>query len=148
MLVVRPEILVKLAALVWYSGVMILWGKSISMIIEAAALGSGPEWAGSAVLSGLGLGLVKSKYLFSGICKKNITRIYTLQTPKIWQFYRTRFYFFLALMIGGGNWAYGLAQGRAGLLLSLAVLEISVATALFVSGKWFYKNWNQNTSAR
>lgn len=135
---VKPYTLVKLAAIVWFTGVIILLVKSSGMLIETVNNGAPLVWVFISVLIGLVFGKVKAKYLFIRLCKKNIKRILALESPKIWQFYRTRFFFFLFCMILFGNYAYDLARNNIYFLLSLAVLELSISTALFISGKCFY----------
>jgi len=110
LLAVKLNTLVKLAAIVWFAGVIILLIKSSGIFIETISKGTPIVWVVIAVLFGLILGLVKAKILFIRICKKNIKRIQALKSPKIWQFYRTRFFFFLFCMILFGNYAYDLAR--------------------------------------
>jgi hypothetical protein len=143
LLAVKLYTLIKLAAIVWFSGVVILLIKSSGMFIEAVNKGAPIVWVIIAVLIGLVLGRVKAKYLFVRICNKNIKRILALESPKIWQFYRTRFFFFLFGMILFGNYAYGLARNNID-LIALAVLELSISTALFISSKCFYAYYIAN----
>ena len=89
--------LMKLAALVWFAGVFILLYKSTVMVIEAVDIGAPLSVAVFTMITGMVIGLVKAKYLFIPLCKKNIKRISGLKSPKIWQFYRLRFFFFLVL---------------------------------------------------
>lgn len=128
-----------LAALVWYIGVVVLLVKSSGLLLAAERLGTGPLWLAPAVLGGLLIGWLKAKYLFIKLCKRNIERINGLAQPRLWQFFRTRFFFFLALMVSGGNYLAELAQGDTLLLIALAVLELSVATALLVSSHCFWR---------
>ena len=130
--------LVKLAALVWYSGGVILLFKSTGMVREAKLLGASPDLILLAALTGVILGWIKSTCLFERACKKNIDRILALASPKIWQFYRIRFFFFLCAMILFGSWAYAGARNQVHLLLGLAGLELSVSTALLISGRCFH----------
>lgn len=133
------KMLIRLAALVWFAGVFILLFKSTALLIEAVRTGAPFLAAVLAAATGVVIGVIKAKYLFIRICEKNIQRILALKSPKIWQFYRTRFFFFLALMIAFGNWAYRLSSHSAVLLAALAVLELSVSTALLISGNSFRK---------
>ena len=129
--------LVKLAALVWFSGVVVLLFKSTVMLIEAVKIGAPVSVAVSAVIAGLIIGMIKAKYFFIRICKSNIKRIFALKSPKIWQFYRMRFFFFLFLMITLGNYSYSLFNNSVFLLVALSVLELSISIALLISGKCF-----------
>ena len=131
--------LVKLAALVWFAGVFILLYKSTAMMIEAVGVGAPLSMVVLTVISGLIVGMIKAKTLFIHVCQKNINRILGLKSPRIWQFYRVRFFIFLFLMITLGNYAYHLSSSNAFLLLALSTLELSVSTALFISGKCFKK---------
>lgn len=134
----KGSTLIKLAAIIWGAGVIILLAKSGGMLIEAGDMGAPVLWVAIAILTGIFLGGIKAKYLFVRICKNNINRILGLKSPRIWQFYRTRFFFFLFGMILFGNFAYALARNSMYLLLALAVLELSISTALFISGRCFY----------
>ncbi len=129
-----------LAALVWYTGVAVLLIKSSGLFLQAHQGGAGSLAVGLSILAGLGLGLVKSKYLFVRVCRKNLARIQTLKTPMLWQFYRGRFFIFLACMIFFGVSMSRTAQGNYWLLIPLAVLELSIAVALLVSSSCFCAN--------
>lgn len=128
-----------LAALVWYTGVVVLLIKSAGLFLEADRDGAGSFLVLSAVLMGLVIGCVKAKYLFTKVCKKNIKRINALKQPMLWQFYRKRFFFFLGLMISSGIYLAKLARGDYRLLIALGVLELSIATALLVSSYCFWR---------
>ena len=131
--------LVRAAALVWMTGVAVLLFKSSRIFMDAAGLGApGPAVAG-AVVVGFVLGLVKGMFMFVPICLKNINRIMALTSPKVWQFYRNRFFVFLLLMVSFGQWAQAAAEGHRFWMLSLAALELSVGTALLFSFKCFLK---------
>lgn len=131
--------LFRLAALIWFTGVVVLLVKSVTIIREAIEVGVPVPVAVSALAAGVIIGMVKAKYLFIRICKKNIERIQALESPKIWQAYRTRFYFFLILMITFGKYAYHFSNSSAFWLTALAILELSISTALFISGNCFRK---------
>lgn len=131
--------LFRLAALVWFTGVVVLLVKSVTIIREAVEIGAPVPVAISALAAGIVIGMIKAKYLFIHICKKNIERIQALESPKIWQAYRTRFYFFLVLMITFGKYAYHFSNSSAFWLMALAILELSISTALFISGNCFRK---------
>ena len=133
------KMLIRLAASVWFAGVFILLFKSTALLIEAVRTGAPFFAAVLAAATGVAIGMLKAKYLFIRICEKNIQRILALKSPKIWQFYRTRFFFFLAFMITFGNCAHRFSSRSAVLLAALAVLELSVSTALLISGNCFRK---------
>ena len=128
-----------LAALVWYTGVAVLLLKSSGLFLQAHQDGASSLAVGLSILAGLGLGLVKAKYLFVGVCRKNLARIQVLKKPMLWQFYRGRFFLFLAGMIFLGVSLSRTAQGNCRLLIPLAVLELSIAVALLVSSRCFWK---------
>jgi hypothetical protein len=128
-----------LAALVWYIGGIILASKGGSLLFEAETLKPGQSWTWLAVVIGLLIGGLKAKYLFSQSCKKNITRIDSLSHPKVWQFFRPGFFLFLALMIATGVTLSRLAHHNYGFLIGVAILDLSIATALLGSSYVFWK---------
>ena len=129
----------QMAALVWYCGVVVLIIKSSSLFLDAKRAGADQPWISLAVISGVVLGWIKAKYLFEKVCIKNLRRIEALKQPKIWQFYRIRFFVFLALMILFGAYLSQLAQGDHLFLIAIAVVELSVAIALFISSFCFWR---------
>lgn len=133
--------LVRLAGLVWFVGVIVLLFKSSGIFIETVNIGAPFALTVTAVMSGLAIGAIKAKYLFIRLCRQNIKRIYALNSPKIWQFYRPRFFIFLFLMIAFGKYAYHISDTNCYLLLLLATLELSISTALLISIKCF---WNKS----
>ena len=139
MLNITSNTLIKLAALVWYIGVVVLLTKSGFLFLEAQKNGADQLFILMAVLSGIVIGKIKAKYLFYNIGKKNIDRINLLTNPKLWQFYRKRFFAFLFLMIALGQYLSGVAYGENMALIALAVLELSVGSALFLSSHCFWK---------
>jgi hypothetical protein len=128
-----------LAVLLWVIGGVMLIRKASELIFEAYALRSTSPWVWFAIALGFLLGGLKAKYLFRKACKKNLARIDALQNPKLWQFYRPHFFLFLALMIGTGATLSRLAHGSFPFLLSVAVLDLSIATALLGSSVVFWQ---------
>lgn len=128
-----------LASLVWYSGAIILSYKSISMLSEAHAINPDQLQTWLTIAAGLLLGVIKAKYLFTKVCFKNLNRIKALQKPKLWEFYRIRFFLFLITMILMGSFLSRQAHGNYSMLLSMALIEISLATALLGSSFCFWK---------
>ncbi len=139
MLNTTSNTLIKLAALVWYIGVVVLTVKSGALFFEALKGGAGQSFILMAVLCGIVIGMIKAKYLFYNIGKKNIDRIDLLADPKLWQFYRKRFFVFLFLMIALGKYLSGVAHGENLALIALAVLELSIASALALSSHCFWE---------
>ena len=91
------------------------------------------------MLTGILIGLVKAKYLFSVVCKKNLARIDLLDNPKGWQFFRPVFWFFLTVMISVGATLSEMASGSYPFLISVAVLDFTIATALLASSVTFWQ---------
>jgi len=127
-----------LASLVWFCGAIVLSYKSSRMLLEAQSINSNQIWIWLAILTGIMIGLVKAKYLFKRVCIKNLRRIDALKTPKYWQAYRTHFYFFLLAMIILGSSISRLAHGNYAALITVAIIEISLFTALLGSGSCFW----------
>ncbi len=128
-----------LAALVWYIGVIVLLFKSSNLLLAAEKLNPGQLWTGLAVIGGLVLGVIKAKYLFRRLCLKNLIRIDALKQPKLWHFYRWRFFIFLFSMITLGGYLSRLAEGDYVMLIVIAFVELSVAIALLGSSGCFFK---------
>ena len=123
-----------LAAVFWYSGAIVLITKGITLLLEAESLQPGQNWTWLTVILGLSIGLLKVKFIFRHACQKNLTRISLLQSPKIWQFYRPGFLLFLAAMILIGSTLSRMAHGNYAFLITMVIVDFSLATALFGSG--------------
>ena len=128
-----------LASLVWYTGAVVLSFKSARLLLEAQSISPDKFWIWLAVLAGLIIGVIKAKYLFKRLCINNLKRIDALEQPKLWHFYRMRFFFFLFTMIILGSFISRLAHGNYATLLTLAIIEVSLATALLGSSNCFWK---------
>ncbi len=128
-----------LAALIWYIGGIILVLKGGSLLIKADMLKPEQNWTWLAIVIGLIIGGLKAKYLFSKSCKKNLTRIDLLSKPKVWQFFRPVFFIFLIIMIVTGTTLSRVAHNNYIFLISVAILDISIATALIGSSYVFWK---------
>lgn len=134
-----PRTLKLLAALVWYSGVVVLSIKCASLLLAAELINPGQSWTWLAVLGGLVIGGIKAKRVFNQICLKNLSRIDALEQPKLWDFYRLRFFIFLLVMATLGSFLSRMAHGDYPMLITVAVVDLSVATALLVSGNCFWR---------
>ena len=132
-------ILKLLAFLVWSSGAVVMYYKSSVMLLEAESINPGTFWIGLAILSGLVIGFIKAKYLFRRLCLNNLKRINSLDNPKLWNFFRLRFFVFLVTMIALGLFISAKAQGNYSLLIAMAIVELSIATALLGSISCFWK---------
>ena len=128
-----------LAALVWYLGAIVLLLKGGSLLVEAAVIKPDKHWPGAAITVAVLIGAIKAKYFFNKSCRKNLVRIAALVRPKIWQFFGSRFFVLLILMILAGSTLSKLAHGSYFLLLCIATLDLTIATALLGSSYVFWK---------
>ena len=133
-----------LAALVWFSGAVVLFIKGFGMFFEAEQLNPGQLWTWLALSAGLMLGSIKARYLFSRLCKKNLRRIDSLAEPRLWNFYRVRFYVFLLVVSLSGLYVSQKAHGDYSLLIIMIIVDLSLATALLTSGNCFWKKTSRN----
>ena len=129
----------RLASLVWYIGVVVLLIKSTALFLEADRGGASSLLIILATLSGFVIGWIKAKYLFIKMCNGNLKRINALKKPMLWQFYRIRFFIFLGLMVSLGAYLSKLAEGDSLMLIALATVELSIATALLISSYCFWR---------
>lgn len=136
---VSPRALVILAALVWYIGGIVLLVKGSGLLFEAESLYPSQFWPWLSTLTGLSLGGVKSHYLFSHRCRQNLARIAALERPRIWQFFRPGFFVALALMILAGATLSRLAHGDYLFLQLVAIVDMSIGTALLGSSTVFWR---------
>ncbi len=125
--------LIVLAAFVWYSGGIALLLKGSALIKSASAIDSQSFWTFAAPLLGVIAGLVKGRLLFSKSCKKNIQRIRSLTTPRLWQCFRPGMLLFLAIIIPTGAWMSRAAAGNYTFLCLVGALDLSIAFALLTS---------------
>ena len=128
-----------LAALLWYIGGIILILKGGSLLIKANTLNPEQNWTWLSIIIGVLIGGLKAKYIFSKSCKKNLTRIDLLSKPKVWQSFRPGFFLFLTIMIVTGATLSRVAENNYIFLISVAILDISIATALIGSSYVFWK---------
>lgn len=127
------------SAVVWSGGCVFLLFKSWALLTEAIALRPGSAWPWGVVVAGVVFGGLKARYFFSGVCEKNLLRIESLERPKIWQFFRGRFFFFLMIMIVLGISLSRWAHHRYVFLLYVATLDLSIGVALVGSSYMFWK---------
>jgi hypothetical protein len=69
-----------------------------------------------------------------------MARIDGLARPYPWQFFRPGFFVLLAIMISTGATLSRLAHGNSPFLISVAVLDLSIAVALLGSSFVFWQN--------
>jgi hypothetical protein len=128
-----------LAALVWYTGGLVLLLKGGSLLLEAEALGPGKVWPWLAGILALFLGGWKARYIFAKSIRKNLARIAALERPRVWRFFSPGFLVALAAMITAGATLSRLAQGSYPLLIAVAVLDLSIAVALLGSSVVYWR---------
>lgn len=138
-MIVSTRTLNLLAAAVWYIGGVVLLLKSSSLLLEAYALRPQALWIWGAILSGVAIGGLKARFLFTKSCRKNLTRIAALKKPQIWQFFRPGFFLFLALMITLGATLSNMAHHNYPFLCAVAALDLTIATALLGSSYIFWR---------
>ena len=128
-----------LAAIIWYGGSFILLWKAWELLHQATIIrpGDGLPWV--AFMIGVAIGILKARFLFTRVCRKNLHRIESLRRPKIWQCYRKQFFIFLVLMVFIGIVLSTWSQNRYEMLLGVAALDLSIGVALLISG---YAFWN------
>ena len=127
-----------LAALLWYIGSIILLQKGNSLLTEADLLKPGMGWPWQVAILGIFLGGLKAKFIFSKSCQKNLDRIDSLVKPRIWQFFRIRFFVALTVMIFVGYTLSMLAHNNYPMLIIVALLDISIGIALLGSSYVFW----------
>ncbi|MEA3287201.1 MAG: hypothetical protein U9Q77_07480 [Candidatus Marinimicrobia bacterium] len=90
-------------------------------------------------MAGISIGLIKTRFIFIKSCKKNMARIDALVSPKLWQFYRYQFFIALVIMILAGSFLSRASQGNHTFLVAVAILDISIGSALLFSSWIFWK---------
>ena len=133
------KILKILALVVWYIGFMALSVKSYKLFVEAYSLNDNFTYLLFFLLIGFLLSIIKTRYIFIQSCQKNIQRIELLKNPKIWQFYKIRFFLFLITVISLGKFLSYKASGNYYFLVSVGTLDMALALALFFSGFEFFR---------
>jgi hypothetical protein len=139
MLTVSTRTLNILAAFVWYAGGIVLLLKGGSLLVEAHSLKPEQEWLWLAAVVGPFIGGIKAMFLFSKSCQNNLTRIGALDQPRFWQFFRPWFFVALIVMILGGASLSRLAHNNYVFLISVGILDLSIAVALLGSSYVFWK---------
>jgi hypothetical protein len=139
MLTVSTRTLNILAAFVWYSGGIVLLLKGGSLLVEAHSLKPEQEWLWLAAVAGPFIGGIKAMFLFSKSCQRNLARIGVLDRPRIWQFFSPWFFAILTVMILAGTTLSRLAHNNYVFLISVGILDLSIAIALLGSSYVFWK---------
>ena len=128
-----------LALLIWVGGPLAMGRKASELLLEAHTLRPASLWIWGALIAGIMLGLLKARFMFRHACKRNLARIDNLKTPKFWQFYRPFFFAALGLMVVAGVMLSRMSHGNFGFIISVAILDLSIATALLVSSSVFWE---------
>ena len=126
--------------MMWISGGLDLLLKGASLLTKASTFEKAIAWPLFALVLGFVFGEIKAKFIFIEYCQKNLKRIEKLDNPKFWQFFRPRFFAFLAAMILTGTMLSRLAMNNYPLLIAVATLDLSIATALLASSRVFWGN--------
>lgn len=147
-MIVSHRTLKVLAAIVWYIGPVILFLKGGDLVRQALEIQ--PESCALSLswLLGVSVGVIKTRFIFNKANRKNLTRIDALENPKVWQFYRPQFFLFLFLMMLFGATMSRMAEGSYAFLVSVAVLDISIGTALLLSSWQFWVSAKSSVSGR
>lgn len=136
---VTKKNLIHMAAFIWFSGGMVLVLKGCLMLRSAFQLDPLLLWIGITFFAGVGIGLIKAKFIFRHALKKNLRRIKSLPLPVYpWQCYRVGFFIFLAGVITLGKIMTTGAAGNFVYILLVAALDLSIATALLSTGYLFW----------
>jgi len=130
--------LIIISAVIWCGGGIVLLIKGGALIKQAYLLNSELVWATVALIVGGFAGLIKSRFLFSKSCLKNIHRIIAIPAPRIWQCFRPGMLIFLALVIPTGAWMSKAIAGNYLLLCAVGALDISIGVALLGSSRVFW----------
>jgi hypothetical protein len=130
--------LIIITAVIWCSGGIVLLIKGGALIKQAYLLNSELVWATVALIVGGITGLIKSRFLFSKSCLKNIHRITAIPDPRTWQCFRPGMLIFLAIVIPTGAWMSRAAAGHYMLLCAVGALDISIGVALLGSSRVFW----------
>jgi len=136
---VKKQTLKKLAGFVWYTGFLALFIKALKLFTEAYALDNNLLTLCWIFLFTALLVILKTKYIFIRTCRKNLVRIESLKEPKIWEFYRVRFFIFLITMMVLGAYLSRISHGNYWFLMGIGVLDMSVGLSLLFSSFLFWK---------
>ena len=138
MIQVSHRFLRLLAALTYYIGGVGLTLNSVRYLQQGAEGYPGTPWPWLAAAVGVALGLIRGRTLFTRACRKNLRRIYDLDTPRPWQFFRPAFFAALVLMIAAGRMLSGVAAASPRAALVVAALELTIAVGLLTGSRVFW----------
>lgn len=113
--------------------------KGGTLIAEAHAMDESSAIALASGFGGVLIGLLKARYIFGHNCRRNLARIAALPDPRPWQCFRPGFLVFLAIIIPTGAMMSRAADGNFVWMCVVGGVDLSLATALFVSSSWFWR---------
>lgn len=128
-----------ISALVWIIGGIVLLLKAISLFNDAHSIIPKLTIIIAVVFAAFLAGLLKSKFIMANFCKNNLLRIQNIKNPKIHQFFETKFFFWLIIMIITGIALSRYALGNYSCMLAVGGLDFSLAVALLTSSLVFIK---------
>lgn len=131
--------LVFLAALVWYIGAAMLFRSGLELLFQARELRPTSSWHWLFIGLGIVLGIIQARTIFSRSCRRNIQRICSLETPRLWDFFHPRFFLALMVMISAGILLDMYSQGIYFFMLFVAGLDIALTISLLGSSLIFWK---------
>jgi hypothetical protein len=120
-------------------GGIVLFIKGYSLLKEANKLTENFAIIIIVLILAFIVGLIKNKYIMSIFCIKNLRRISKINSPKVYQFFSSGFFFALAIMILAGITLSRLASGNYGFMLAVGGLDLALATALITSSAIFFR---------
>jgi len=130
--------LIFLSAAVWYMGGVMLFRSGVELIMSAVDLKPGGSWPWLAVLIGLILGIIQARTIFTRSCRKNLSRINSLEDPRIWQFFRPGFFLALVVMITSGVLLNHWSRGHYFFMLGVAAVDFALTISLLGSSVVFW----------
>ena len=125
-----------MAALTYYGGAVGLTANAVGYLSRGAEAHPGWQWVAGA--AGVTLGLLRGRTLFTRVCRKNLRRIYALEDPRPWQFFRPAFWGALVLMIAAGAALSAVAEASPAASLVVGALELTIAVGLATASRLFW----------
>ena len=115
-----------------------LYSQSYRLFMEAYGLDNNVYLLSGMLLLAILLSLVKTKYIFTRSCRRNLARIEALKDPKTWQFYRVGFFLFLVTVISLGAYLSNVAHGNYWFLMGVGTFDMALSLALLFSSRVFW----------
>jgi hypothetical protein len=128
-----------LAALVWLAGAVSLLSKGLIILVQAEDIEGGLLWPWIAFATGVLIGAIKARLFLFKSCQKNLDRIASLSNPRWWQFFRIRFFIFLAVVITLAVLISRLLGKNYTGLCIIGAVDLSVGMGLFLSSYAFLR---------